>query len=80
MVTLGVKNGRGDIGLFAVDPSMRRRNLGVALVRAAQEWTRRKGLRFAQVVTQGKNIAACRLYEKCGYRIEKVDFFYHFWL
>jgi dTDP-4-amino-4,6-dideoxy-D-galactose acyltransferase len=80
MVTLGVKKGRGDIGLFAVDPTMRRKSLGVALVRAAQEWGHRKGLRFAQVVTQGNNVAACRLYEKCGYRIEKIEFFYHFWI
>ncbi len=80
MVTLGVKNGRGDIGLFAVDPVMRRKNLGVSLVFAAQEWTRRSGLRYGQVVTQGKNVAACKLYEKCGYAIDKVEYFYHFWL
>ncbi len=80
MVTLGKKNGRGDIGLFAVDPAMRRKNLGISLVHAAGEWTRRKGLRYAQVVTQRKNVAACRLYEKCGYRMEKMEFFYHFWL
>lgn len=80
MVTVGVKDGRGNIGLFAVDPALRRKNLGVSLVRAAQEWARRKGFRFAQVVTQGKNVAACRLYRKCGYSIDKIEFFYHFWI
>jgi dTDP-4-amino-4,6-dideoxy-D-galactose acyltransferase len=80
MVTLGVKDGRGDIGLFAVHSGMRGKNLGTSLALAAQDWFYRKGLRSAQVVTQQKNTAACRLYEKCGYRVEKVEFFYHFWL
>ncbi|MCG6533248.1 MAG: GNAT family N-acetyltransferase, partial [Syntrophales bacterium LBB04] len=70
----------GDIGLFAVDAAMRRKNLGVSLVHTAQEWAHRRGLKSAQVVTQEKNVAACRLYEKCGYRIDKVEFFYHFWI
>jgi dTDP-4-amino-4,6-dideoxy-D-galactose acyltransferase len=80
MVTVGKKNERGDIGLMAVDPGVRGGNLGVALVSAAQDWARRKGFRFAQVVTQGENIAACKLYEKCGYHIDKTEFFYHFWI
>ena len=80
MVTVGKKNERGDIGLFAVDSGMRGGKLGTALVSGAQEWARRKGFRFAQVVTQGENAAACRFYEKCGYHIDKIEFFYHFWI
>lgn len=80
MVTVGKKNERGDIGLMAVDPDVRGENLGVALVAAAQDWARQNGFRFAQVVTQGENVAACRLYEKCRYHIDKVEFFYHFWI
>ena len=80
MVTVGNKNDRGDIGLMAVDPDVRGENLGVALVSTAQDWARRKGFRFAQVVTQGENIAACKLYKKCGYQIDKIEFFYHFWI
>ena len=80
MVTVGRKNERGDIGLMAVDPDVRGENLGSALVSTAQDWARRKGFGFAQVVTQGDNVAACRLYEKCGYRIDRVEFFYHFWI
>lgn len=80
MVTVVEKNGRGSIGLLAVNGDMRGKTLGVALVWAAQAWARGKGLRFAQVVTQGENIASCKLYEKCGYRIEKVEYFYHFWI
>jgi dTDP-4-amino-4,6-dideoxy-D-galactose acyltransferase len=80
MVTVGEKQGRGDIGLLAVAAGMQGSNVGVSLVRAAREWARRKGYRLAQVVTQGENVPACRLYEKCGYAIDKVEHFYHFWI
>lgn len=80
MSTVGEKNGRGYIGLFAVDTALRGRRLGVALARAAQGWAHRRGLRLAQVVTQETNVPACRLYEKCGYHIDKIEYFYHFWI
>lgn len=80
MVTVGAKNDRADIGLVAVDASMRGRSLGPAMVQAAQKWALNNGFSAAQVVTQGDNLAACRLYEKCGYRIDKVENLYHFWV
>ncbi len=80
VVTLGEKNGHGNIGLLAVDRSARGKGYGERLVGAAEGWFRRRNYSRAQVVTQGENVAACRLYKKCGYRIEQVDYFYHFWL
>jgi dTDP-4-amino-4,6-dideoxy-D-galactose acyltransferase len=80
MVTVGGKNGRADIGLIAVDASLRGRNAGTALVKAAQNWGVRMGFSFAQVVTQGGNEPACRFYEKCGYKVDKVENIYHFWI
>ncbi len=80
MVTLGEKQGRADIGLLAVAVGMQGRNVGASLIRAAQKWARGKGYRFAQVVTQKENVAACRLYEKCGYTIDKIENYYHFWI
>ncbi len=80
MVTVGEKNGRGDIGLIAVDDGMRGKQVGAALVFAAQAWAFGKGCASAQVVTQSTNVAACRLYEKCGYRIDRIEHVYHFWL
>jgi dTDP-4-amino-4,6-dideoxy-D-galactose acyltransferase len=80
MVTVGMKNGRGEIGLIAVHESMRGRSVGVHLTRAAQKWAIAKGRRHAQVVTQGNNPAACRLYEKCGYHVESTVNYYHIWL
>lgn len=80
MVTVKEVNGAGDIGLIAANADMRGKKLGFALVRAAQEWARKRGLKRAQVVTQGENTAACKLYEKCGYRAAKTENLYHFWI
>ena len=80
MITLGEKDGRGSIGLMAVDEGVRRRGIGTALLQAANGWFRAHGCTEAEVVTQGENRAACRFYEKCGYLVEKVSNFYHFWL
>lgn len=80
MVTLGNKDGRGDIGLIAVGRNHRGKQYGEKLVRAAQRWFVKNGYEFGQVVTQGMNSPACNLYRKCGYSVEKVEFFYHFWL
>jgi dTDP-4-amino-4,6-dideoxy-D-galactose acyltransferase len=80
MITLGEKNNRGDIGLLAISPSHRGQNIAMQLVQAAQAQFIKDGYQFSQVVTQLDNIPACRLYEKCGYRQEKIENFYHFWL
>ena len=80
MVSVGEKNMRGDIGLLAVNENYRGQHLGVNLVCAAQAYFIDYGYKFSQVVTQAENIAACKLYEKCGYTKEKVECFYHFWL
>ncbi len=80
MTTLAEKNKRGDIGLLAVDPDNRGQQLGMTLVRASQRWCVESGHQFGQVVTQKDNIGACKLYEKCGYKIDTIEYFYHFWL
>lgn len=80
MVTVGEKAGRADIGLIAVDGSLRGQRAGTALVKAAQQWGIKKGYSTAQVVTQGDNLPACRFYEKCGYRVDKVENIYHLWV
>ncbi|MFN0060839.1 MAG: GNAT family N-acetyltransferase [Planctomycetota bacterium] len=80
MATLGEKNGRGDIGLIAVTAAARGRSYGTALMFRAADWFRAAGLGAAQVVTQGRNTAANRFYERCGYRVEKREHTYHLWL
>ena len=80
MVTVGEKNGYGDIGLVAVAASQRGKGYGQKLIRAVQTWFVQHGYTTSQVVTQGDNIAACKLYEKCGYTQASLEYYYHFWL
>lgn len=80
MITLGHEAGRGDIGLLAVAQQARGRGLGKLLVKAAEGYFAEQGYRHAQVVTQGANAGACRLYESCQFEIENSSHFFHFWL
>lgn len=80
MITLGEKNQRGDIGLLGIDENFQRQGFGKQLVQAAQMEFIKEGYAAAQVVTQLADIPACKLYEKCGYSIEKIENYYHFWL
>lgn len=80
LATVGEKNNRGSIGLVAVHKNYRGQNLGTSLVHAAINWFIRNGYKESEVVTQGKNIISCNLYKKCGYEVEKTEWWYHFWL
>jgi ribosomal protein S18 acetylase RimI-like enzyme len=77
-VTIGKKNNRADIGIIAVDQSHRGNGIGKALMFSAENYYTCQ-LKSIQVVTQGDNLAACKLYESCGYVIEKKEYFYHLW-
>ncbi|MBS1589366.1 MAG: GNAT family N-acetyltransferase [Bacteroidetes bacterium] len=78
-VTLGEKNNRADIGIIAVDYHFRGKGIGKDLMSSAEKWFSNLGYHSIQVVTQGTNIPACSLYESCGYKVEQVMYFYHFW-
>ena len=80
MITLSNKNGVGNIGLISVEEEFRGRKFGQQLVCDGQRWFIQNGCHTAHVVTQGNNLPACRLYEKCGYQKIKIEFYYHFWL
>ena len=80
MVTATKKQGAGQIGLLAVDEKMRGQQIGTDLVRQSLQWFLSQGIKTVKVQTQAENAAACRLYEKCDFKISKSELFYHFWL
>jgi dTDP-4-amino-4,6-dideoxy-D-galactose acyltransferase len=80
MIAVGEKNNRGDIIMVAVDENYRGQGLAKALIQKVEVQFIKDGLMISQVVTQLDNKEACLLYEKCGYRIEVVENFYHFWI
>jgi dTDP-4-amino-4,6-dideoxy-D-galactose acyltransferase len=78
-LTVGQKNSRADLGMGAVDLSYRGAGIGRAIFQHAEKWSYDNGFSEIQVVTQGNNLSACRLYESLGYKIEKSEYFYHIW-
>ncbi len=78
-VTLAEKGERANIGLIAVDPLHRQQGIGKTLLTTAESWFATAGYASINVITQGDNIPACKLYESCGYSVESVEYFYHIW-
>lgn len=80
MITVSHRAKRGQIGLFAVDHRWRGRGIGRRLLDAAIQRCRAEGCDELVVVTQGDNIAACRSYERAGYRLIEEQDIFHFWI
>jgi dTDP-4-amino-4,6-dideoxy-D-galactose acyltransferase len=73
------ERGSGWISLMAVAPAFRHRGIGDDLVCASLAWLKEHGATGARVTTQGWNVAAQRVYQRCGFRTSIVDLFYHKW-
>lgn len=69
----------GSIGLIARDPVYRGKGIGELLVLAAMEFLCRQGMSTVSVVTQARNVAAQRLYARCGFVPRAVQLYYHRW-
>ncbi len=65
-----------DVGVLydiRVDPAARRTGIGGALLRAAEAWSKTRGLRRLIVETQHVNVPACRFYAKHGFTLDAVN-------
>lgn len=69
----------GRIGLVAVDEQAQGRSIGKGLVWGALEWFLAQGMRQVLIQTQGRNYAAQRLYQRCGFLTLEVQLWYHKW-
>ena len=58
---------------FGVDAKHRRQGVGRALIQRAMEWAKTKRFPGMMLETQDNNVAACRLYEKCGFVLGGFD-------
>lgn len=70
---------KGSIVLAGVAPNYRRHGIGTQLVAAAQDWFINSGVWSAEVVTQGSNIDALRLYTSMGFFQRQTELWYHKW-
>ncbi|MDX2043157.1 MAG: GNAT family N-acetyltransferase [Acidobacteriota bacterium] len=69
----------GRIGLLGLGDNAQGKGLGHLLVQTAQQFFHSAGAHEVRVVTQGRNISAQRLYQRCGFRTQKVGLWYHKW-
>jgi ribosomal protein S18 acetylase RimI-like enzyme len=69
----------GSIGLIGVASEARGCGLGKSLVQAALRFFWDNGRRYTTVVTQGRNLASQRLYQRCGFVTQSVALYYHRW-
>jgi len=69
----------GEIGLVGISSQAQGRGLGPRLVEYGLAWFASQGLPAAEVVTQGRNLRAQRLYQRAGFVTEMVRLWYHKW-
>lgn len=73
-------DGDGVVGLFGVSESARGQGVGGSLIQALLKQWKGIGIRSARVVTQGRNIAAQRIYQRSGFRSSTAQFWFHYWM
>ena len=66
-------NHYGYIEDIAVDVNFRHQGIGRRLIEQAITWARERGLPGLMLETQNNNLAACRLYESCGFHLGGFD-------
>lgn len=69
----------GSIGLVGLAEAYRGRGLARRLLGAALEWFAAHDLPVVEVVTQGRNAPARRLYESSGFALRRHEVWFHEW-
>jgi dTDP-4-amino-4,6-dideoxy-D-galactose acyltransferase len=69
----------GEIDLVAVAEPAAGRGVGSSLLNAAKRWFQENDVVRVTVATQGRNIAAQRLYQRSGFLTHGVRLWYHRW-
>jgi len=59
------------VAYMAVEPRARRRGIGAALLRGAEDIARAHGLAFLSLMVTETNVGARKLYERCGLGTER---------
>jgi len=78
-ITEGMKGNEMNIGLIATDENYRGLGLGKALVHQVIADFNASNQSLLSVYTQLDNKTACTFYEKCGFKLDNVEYIYHYW-
>ena len=80
LVTLNFDKENSQIGLVAVNEKYQQKGIGLSMMRFVIDYSYQKQGNHLSVVTQLDNVAACRLYQKCGFSLISVTEVRHWWL
>ncbi|CAK9886439.1 MAG: dTDP-fucosamine acetyltransferase [Candidatus Erwinia impunctatus] len=69
--------GSGRVGLLATLPHAQGAGVGQRLIHAATDWCRVQGLSRLFVATQSANLAALRLYQRCGGTVASASYWFY---
>jgi len=72
-------NAIGQIGLVGVGNACQGKGLGRQLLHESLRWFMAAGAADVKVITQGRNLAAQRLYQKSGFLTNSLQLWYHKW-
>lgn len=79
-ITCHLREGNiGQIGLVGVGSALQGKGIGTLLVNRALQWFVEQNMATVTVVTQVRNVAAQRLYQKNGFLTQSVQLWYHKW-
>jgi dTDP-4-amino-4,6-dideoxy-D-galactose acyltransferase len=73
-------DGTGKIELVGISPEWQGKGIGKQLISAAQCYFAANQVSTITTVTQGRNIHAIKLYQKCGFFIQSIELWYHKWI
>lgn len=74
-----LKQSDGRIGLVGVDVKTQGKGVGRKLVDKSLAWFAEHDVKRVEVVTQGRNYRAQRLYQRAGFVTKSVQLWYHRW-
>lgn len=69
----------GQLGLVGLHPALQGIGAGQRLVYSALQQFNDWGIKRVEVVTQGRNCKAQRLYQRCGFLTQNLQLWYHKW-
>lgn len=72
--------GEGNIGLVGIAQAAQGQGIGSIILSHALRWFAQHNMKVVNVVTQGRNITAQRLYQRNGFVTRSVELWYHQWL
>jgi dTDP-4-amino-4,6-dideoxy-D-galactose acyltransferase len=78
-ITGDLRGDEAQIGLLGVADGYRGASLGSTLLQHFLSWAAKEGAKRAIVITQGRNLRAQRLYQRCGFVSAACQLWYHRW-